>query len=46
MLSGGNLFFLELLHIWNTELLEGTEQHDVTQNTILTDYTLSLLEFN
>ena len=46
MLSGDNLLFLELLHIWNTELLEGTEQHDVKRNTILTDYTLSLLEFN
>ena len=46
MLSGGNLFFLEVLYIWNTELLEGTEQHDVKRNTTLTDYTLNLMEFN
>ena len=37
MLSGDRLFFLELC-IWNTKLLEGTEQHDVKRNTILNKY--------
>ena len=39
MLSGGRLFFLELC-IWNTKLLECTEQHDVKQNSILNMYML------
>ena len=36
---GGRLFLLEHC-IWNTKLLECTEQHNVKQNTILNKYTV------